>query len=70
MRETLAPVGAVRARFAVPRIVASAPKVVIQEWIQGVPMAEIIRYCHGPRLPELTDRAARSAPGHRRLADD
>ena len=29
--------------FTVPRVVASAPKVVVQEWIQGVPMAEIIR---------------------------
>ena len=30
--------------FAVPHVVASAPKVVIQEWMQGVPMAEIIRH--------------------------
>ncbi|MGB9226177.1 ABC1 kinase family protein [Mycobacterium sp.] len=30
-------------RFLVPHIVASAPKVVIQEWIDGVPMAHIIR---------------------------
>src|SRR5581483_384397 len=29
--------------FAVPRIVASAPKVVIQEWIEGVAMSDIIR---------------------------
>src|ERR1700759_3980058 len=29
--------------FGVPQIVASAPKVVIQEWIQGIPLAEIIR---------------------------
>src|ERR1700743_2604981 len=29
--------------FVVPRIVASAPKVVIQEWIDGIPMSEIIR---------------------------
>ena len=29
--------------FLVPHIVASAPKVVIQEWIDGMPMAEIIR---------------------------
>ena len=29
--------------FVVPHIVASAPKVVIQEWIEGIPMAEIIR---------------------------
>jgi predicted unusual protein kinase regulating ubiquinone biosynthesis (AarF/ABC1/UbiB family) len=34
-------------RFLVPHIVASAPKVVIQEWIDGVPMAQIIR--HGTR---------------------
>lgn len=31
-------------RFQVPHVVASAPKVVIQEWIEGVPMAEIIRH--------------------------
>ncbi len=30
-------------RFLVPHIVASAPKVVIQEWIDGVPMSQIIR---------------------------
>ncbi len=30
-------------RFLVPHVVASAPKVVIQEWIQGIPMAHIIR---------------------------
>ncbi|WP_207568562.1 ABC1 kinase family protein [Mycolicibacterium tusciae] len=30
-------------RFVVPHIVASAPKVVIQEWIEGVPMSVIIR---------------------------
>src|SRR5271156_2838583 len=29
--------------FVVPRIVASAPKVVIQEWIDGIPMSDIIR---------------------------
>jgi predicted unusual protein kinase regulating ubiquinone biosynthesis (AarF/ABC1/UbiB family) len=29
--------------FLVPHIVASAPKVVIQEWIDGTPMAQIIR---------------------------
>lgn len=29
--------------FVVPHIVASAPKVVIQEWIEGVPMSVIIR---------------------------
>jgi predicted unusual protein kinase regulating ubiquinone biosynthesis (AarF/ABC1/UbiB family) len=52
--------------FAVPRVVASAPKVVIQEWIQGVPMAEIIRNgtpeqrdLIGTRLIELTFDAPR-----------
>lgn len=30
-------------RFLIPHVVASAPKVVIQEWISGVPMSEIIR---------------------------
>ena len=30
-------------RFVVPHIVASAPKVVIQEWIDGVPLSNIIR---------------------------
>jgi predicted unusual protein kinase regulating ubiquinone biosynthesis (AarF/ABC1/UbiB family) len=30
-------------RFVVPHIVASAPKVVIQEWIDGVPLSHIIR---------------------------
>jgi predicted unusual protein kinase regulating ubiquinone biosynthesis (AarF/ABC1/UbiB family) len=52
--------------FAVPHIVASAPKVVIQEWIQGVPMAEIIRNgtteqrdLIGTRLTELTFDAPR-----------
>jgi predicted unusual protein kinase regulating ubiquinone biosynthesis (AarF/ABC1/UbiB family) len=29
--------------YVVPRVVASAPKVVIQEWIEGIPMADIIR---------------------------
>jgi predicted unusual protein kinase regulating ubiquinone biosynthesis (AarF/ABC1/UbiB family) len=52
--------------FAVPHIVASAPKVVIQEWIQGIPMAEIIRNGSteqrdliGTRLLELTFDAPR-----------
>jgi predicted unusual protein kinase regulating ubiquinone biosynthesis (AarF/ABC1/UbiB family) len=52
--------------FAVPRVVASAPKVVIQEWIQGVPLAEIIRDgtpeqrdLIGTRLLELTFDAPR-----------
>jgi predicted unusual protein kinase regulating ubiquinone biosynthesis (AarF/ABC1/UbiB family) len=47
--------------FAVPKVVASAPKVVIQEWIQGIPMADIIRDgtpeqrdLIGTRLLELT----------------
>src|ERR1700710_231902 len=30
-------------RFVVPHVVASAPKVVIQEWIEGIPMSVIIR---------------------------
>jgi predicted unusual protein kinase regulating ubiquinone biosynthesis (AarF/ABC1/UbiB family) len=45
----------------VPHVVASAPKVVVQEWMQGVPMAEIIRNgtpeqrdLIGTRLLELT----------------
>ena len=29
--------------YLVPRVVASAPKVVVQEWIEGIPMADIIR---------------------------
>src|SRR5271156_3894675 len=29
--------------FLVPHVVASAPKVVIQEWIEGIPMSDIIR---------------------------
>lgn len=29
--------------FVVPHIVASAPKVVIQEWIEGIPLSHIIR---------------------------
>jgi predicted unusual protein kinase regulating ubiquinone biosynthesis (AarF/ABC1/UbiB family) len=50
----------------VPHIVASAPKVVIQEWIDGVPMSEIIRNgavehrdLMGTRLAELTFDAPR-----------
>ncbi|UQX10549.1 AarF/UbiB family protein [Candidatus Mycobacterium methanotrophicum] len=53
-------------RFLVPHIVASAPKVVIQEWIDGTPMAEIIRNgtveqrdLMGVRLLELTFDAPR-----------
>jgi predicted unusual protein kinase regulating ubiquinone biosynthesis (AarF/ABC1/UbiB family) len=52
--------------FLVPHIVASAPKVVIQEWIDGIPMAEIIRHgtteqrdLIGTRLAELTFDAPR-----------
>jgi predicted unusual protein kinase regulating ubiquinone biosynthesis (AarF/ABC1/UbiB family) len=47
--------------FLVPAIVASAPKVVIAEWIEGIPMAQIIRTgtpeqrdLMGTRLAELT----------------
>lgn len=47
--------------FLVPHVVASAPKVVIQEWIHGTPMAEIIRNgtveqrdLMGTRLAEFT----------------
>jgi len=29
--------------FAVPQVIASAPKVVIAEWIDGIPMSQIIR---------------------------
>ncbi len=52
--------------FAVPHVVASAPKVVIQEWMDGMPMAEIIRQgtraqrdLIGTRLLELTFDAPR-----------
>src|SRR6201987_376792 len=52
--------------FAVPPVVASAPKVVVQEWIDGVHMAEIIRDgtpkqrdLIGTRLLELTFDAPR-----------
>ena len=52
--------------FLVPHIVASAPKVVVQEWIEGTPMAEIIRNgtveqrdLMGARLLELTFDAPR-----------
>src|SRR5262245_10254974 len=48
-------------RFLIPHIVASAPKVVIQEWIEGIPMSVIIRdgtaeqrELMGTRLFELT----------------
>src|ERR1700760_176591 len=53
-------------RFLIPHIVASAPKVVVQEWIYGTPMAEIIRNgtvaqrdLLGYRLLELTFDAPR-----------
>jgi predicted unusual protein kinase regulating ubiquinone biosynthesis (AarF/ABC1/UbiB family) len=52
--------------FVVPHIVASAPKVVIQEWIDGIPMSQIIREgtqeqrdLMGTRLFELTHDAPR-----------
>lgn len=52
--------------IAVPHIVASAPKVVIQEWIEGIPLAQIIRTgtpdqrdLIGTRLIELTFDAPR-----------
>jgi predicted unusual protein kinase regulating ubiquinone biosynthesis (AarF/ABC1/UbiB family) len=52
--------------FLVPHVVASSPKVVTQEWIEGVPMAEIIRNgtteqrdLMGTRLAELTFDAPR-----------
>ena len=55
-------------RFVVPHIVASAPKVVIQEWIEGVPMSVIIREgtqeqrdLMGTRLFELTYDAPRGS---------
>ncbi len=53
-------------KFLIPHIVASAPKVLIAEWIDGIPMAEIIRsgtpeQCDlmGTRLAELTYSAPR-----------
>lgn len=53
-------------RFHIPRIVASAPKVVVQEWIDGTPLAEVIRDgsveqrdLMGARLAELTFDAPR-----------
>src|SRR5215470_12681218 len=52
--------------FVIPHIVASAPKVVIQEWIEGIPMSVIIREgtpeqrdLMGTRLFELTYDAPR-----------
>jgi predicted unusual protein kinase regulating ubiquinone biosynthesis (AarF/ABC1/UbiB family) len=53
-------------KFVVPRIVASAPKVLVAEWIDGIPMAQIIREgtveerdLMGTRLAELTYDAPR-----------
>ena len=52
--------------FVVPHVVASAPKVVVAEWIEGIPPAHIIksgtpeqRNLMGYRLFELTDDAPR-----------
>ena len=52
--------------FVIPHIVASAPKVVIQEWIDGIPMSVIIREgtqeqrdLMGTRLFELAHDAPR-----------
>lgn len=52
--------------FVVPAVIASAPKVVIAEWIDGIPLAQIIRTgtqdqrdLMGYRLFELTDDAPR-----------
>jgi predicted unusual protein kinase regulating ubiquinone biosynthesis (AarF/ABC1/UbiB family) len=52
--------------FVVPAVVASAPKVVIAEWIEGIPLSVIIRDgsreqrdLMGYRLFELTDDAPR-----------
>ena len=71
--------------FAIPHIVGSAPKVVVSEWIEGKPLADIIRsgsqderdLC-GTRLFELTfDAPARvgmmhgdAHPGNFMLMDD
>ncbi|KAA0098021.1 AarF/ABC1/UbiB kinase family protein [Mycolicibacterium sp. P1-18] len=56
--------------FVVPAVVASAPKVVVAEWIEGIPMAQIIRNgtpdqrdVMGTRLFELTY----DAPGRIKL---
>ena len=71
--------------FAIPHIVGSAPKVVVSEWIDGKPLAEIIRSgsreerdLAGTRLFELTfDAPARvgmmhgdAHPGNFMLRDD
>ncbi|HYZ67120.1 MAG TPA: AarF/UbiB family protein [Mycobacterium sp.] len=53
-------------KFVIPHIVASSPKVLIAEWIDGIPMAHIIRHgtveqrdLMGIRLAELTYDAPR-----------
>ena len=53
-------------KFVIPHIVASSPKVVIAEWIDGIPMSQIIRDgtheqrdLMGTRLAELTYDAPR-----------
>jgi predicted unusual protein kinase regulating ubiquinone biosynthesis (AarF/ABC1/UbiB family) len=50
--------------FVIPNVVASAPKVMVSEWIEGIPLAQIIRAgtedqrnLMGYRLFELTDDA-------------
>ncbi|MFN8229067.1 MAG: AarF/UbiB family protein [Mycobacterium sp.] len=52
--------------FVVPHVVASAPKVVVAEWIEGIPLSHIIkngtqdqRDLMGYRLFQLTDDAPR-----------
>ncbi len=72
-------------KFVIPHIVASSPKVVIAEWIDGIPMAQIIRdgtqeQCDlmGTRLAELTYDGPRRVemmhgdahPGNFMLMDD
>jgi predicted unusual protein kinase regulating ubiquinone biosynthesis (AarF/ABC1/UbiB family) len=71
--------------FAIPNIVGSAPKVVVSEWVEGKPLADIIRDgtreerdLAGTRLFELTfDAPARvglmhgdAHPGNFMLRDD
>lgn len=71
--------------FLIPNVVASAPKTVIQEWVDGIGMAEIIRNgtveqrdLMGTRLAEFTWDAARrlelihgdAHPGNFMLTDD
>lgn len=52
--------------FVIPNVVASAPKVMVSEWIEGIPLAQIIRSgteeqrnLMGYRLFQLTDDAPR-----------